>query len=214
MFKIQENLLTFSYISLYAIKNNEYFYFDFCKNNQENIVNNEKIKFFYLSDKIAYKILSEICCIDRLGLHKKNRFFLNYCFLSIKNNKRIIRSLKLINEYSLPLSLSIFMRAANWLEREVFDMFGIKFIEHPDLRRILTDYGFVGAPLRKDFPLTGYKEVAYNEQKGSVVYTKISFNQEYRNLDVLSPWSVKQNFILPEIFFINQKEEIINNENN
>jgi NADH-quinone oxidoreductase subunit C len=178
----------------------------FCKNYQENLINNEKIKFFYLSDKIAYKILSEICCIDRLGLKKKNRFSLNYCFLSIKNNNRIIRSLKLINEYSQPFSISIFIRAANWLEREVFDMFGIKFIEHPDLRRILTDYGFVGAPLRKDFPLTGYKEVAYNEQKGSVVYTKISFNQEYRNLDLLSPWNNKHIPIIPEIFYINQNE--------
>ena len=206
--KLRENYTYFPYISSFAIKNKEYFFFDFCKNDQENYINNEKIKFFYLCDLISWKILSEICCVDRLGLKKKNRFILNYCFLSIKNNNRMIRSLKLINEYTLPLSLSLFIRAANWLEREVFDMFGIKFLEHPDLRRILTDYGFVGAPLRKDFPLTGYKEVAYNEQKGSVVYTKISFNQEYRNLDVLSPWNNKHLPVIPEIFYINQNDDI------
>ena len=206
--KLRENYTYFPYISSFAIKNKEYFFFDFCKNDQENYINNEKIKFFYLCDLISWKILSEICCVDLLGLKKKNRFILNYFFLSIKNNNRMIRSLKLINEYTQPLSLSLFIRAANWLEREVFDMFGIKFLEHPDLRRILTDYGFVGAPLRKDFPLTGYKEVAYNEQKGSVVYTKISFNQEYRNLDVLSPWNNKHLPVIPEIFYINQNDDI------
>lgn len=203
MRKIKENYIFFKYINLLAKKNNEYFYLDYCKNEQENIINNEKVKFFYLVDKIAWKVLTEICCIDRLGLKKKNRFVLNYCFLSIKNNNRIIRSLKLENEYVNPLSLSLFLYAANWLEREVFDMFGIKFLEHPDLRRILTDYGFVGAPLRKDFPLVGYKEVAYNEQKGSVVYTKISFNQEYRTLDVLSPWNKKNQQIIAEEININ-----------
>lgn len=205
MKKIKENYIYFNYISLFSRKNNEDFFLDFCKNDQENFINNEKIKFFYYIDKIAYKILSELCCIDFLGLQKKNRFKLNYCFLSIKNNTRIIRRLFLINEYKQPLSLATFLNAANWLEREVFDMFGIQFLEHPDLRRILTDYGFVGAPLRKDFPLTGYKEVSYNEQKGSVIYTKISFNQEYRNLDLISPWNTQYKPTPIEFFFISQK---------
>lgn len=210
MLKFKENYLVLNYNSLFARKNNEDSFIFFYKNEQENTINSEKIKFFYYMDKIAWKIFTELCCIDRLGAQKKNRFSLNYCFLSIKNNNRIIIQLKLENEYLQPLSLATFINAANWLEREVFDMFGIKFSEHPDLRRILTDYGFVGAPLRKDFPLTGYKEVAYNEQKGSVVYTTISFNQEYRNLDIISPWTIKHLPIPVENFFI---KKINNNAN-
>jgi len=202
--KIRENYSYFNYLFIFARKNNEDIFINFCKNHQENYMNNERVQFLYNLDKIAWKILSEICGVDYLGLQKKNRFVLNYCFLSIKNNKRIVQKIKLKDEYIQPLSLAPFIRGANWIEREVFDMFGIKFLNHPDLRRILTDYGFVGAPLRKDFPLTGYKEVAYNEQKGSVVYTKISFNQEYRNLDVISPWNNKSKTNLADYFYINQ----------
>lgn len=188
MLNLRHYYIFFNYSHEFLIKNNEYQIKDFCKNFIENIINNEKIFFFYLYDNIAFKNFTELCCVDLLGQNKKNRFILNYCFLSIKHNKRIIRKLKL-TEYTEPFSLATFINAANWLEREVYDLFGIKFLEHPDLRRILTDYGFIGTPLRKDFPLIGYKEVSYNEQKSSVIYTNISFNQEYRNLDVLSPWN-------------------------
>jgi NADH-quinone oxidoreductase subunit C len=204
MKKIKKKDWIYNYFTIEAVKNQEKILINNCLNFQENLNNKEKVKFYYSNDRLAFKVLSEICCIDRLGLNKKNRFVLNYCFLSIKNNIRIIQTIKL-KEFYQPISLCSILNAANWLEREVFDMFGIKFIEHPDLRRILTDYGFVGAPLRKDFPLTGFKEVAYNEQQASVVYTKISFNQEYRNLDVLSPWNNKKQVIIKENIFINQK---------
>jgi NADH:ubiquinone oxidoreductase subunit C len=188
MLNLRHHYIFFNYSNEFLIKNDEYQIKDFCKNFIENTINNEKIFFYYLYDKIAFKNFTELCCVDQLGQNKKNRFILNYCFLSIKHNKRIIRKLKL-TEYTEPLSLALVINAANWLEREVYDLFGIKFLKHPDLRRILTDYGFIGTPLRKDFPLIGYKEVSYNEQKSSVIYTNISFNQEYRNLDVLSPWN-------------------------
>jgi NADH-quinone oxidoreductase subunit C len=200
MLALRKNYIFFNYITEFLIKNEEDQIRDFCNNFQENIINNEKIFFFYLYDSLALKIFTELCCVDYLGKNKKNRFVLNYCFLSVKHNRRIIRKIK-FNEYTELFSLASFMKSANWLEREVYDLFGIKFLEHPDLRRILTDYGFIGTPLRKDFPLIGYKEVAYNEQKGSVVYTKISFNQEYRNLDVLSPWNNKHQPIIPQVIY-------------
>jgi NADH:ubiquinone oxidoreductase subunit C len=217
MTKIKYNYLILSYINFFQLKNNEYSYSEYCNHLQENTINNEKSYFFYLYDNLAFKTLVDLCCIDMFGKETFEvlldesifyyRFFLNYCFLSIKNNTRIIRN-STLSETSEPYTLSLFMQAANWLEREVYDLFGIKFLNHPDLRRILTDYGFVGAPLKKDFPLIGYKEVSYNEQKGSVIYTKISFNQEYRNLDLLSPWNINPNKKNIKIITINNNEKI------
>ena len=110
-----------------------------------------------------------------------------YLFLSHKFNQRIILSF-FLNENEHVTSLTKIFPAANWMEREVFDMYGIKFKNHPDLRRILTDYNFEGFPLRKDFPLTGHTEVRYNEDKKKVVYEPVKLEQNYRNFDYESPW--------------------------
>ena len=115
------------------------------------------------------------------------RFKVIYLFLSHEFNQRIILSY-LINENEVIPSLTSIYPAANWMEREVFDMYGVKFKDHPDLRRILTDYNFEGHPLRKDFPLTGHTEVRYSEDKKKVIQEPVKLEQNYRNFDYESPW--------------------------
>jgi len=115
------------------------------------------------------------------------RFKVVYLFLSHEFNQRIILSY-LINENEVIPSLTSIYPAANWMEREVFDMYGVKFKNHPDLRRILTDYGFEGHPLRKDFPLTGHTEVRYSEDQKKVIKEPVKLEQNYRNFDYESPW--------------------------
>ena len=128
--------------------------------------------------------------IDIVGAdypNSENRFKIYYLLLSHENN---LRAKVLINfnvEEKIP-SITKIYPSANWMEREVFDMYGIKFKDHPDLRRILTDYNFEGFPLRKDFPLTGHTEVRYNEDKKKVVYEPVKLEQNYRNFDYESPW--------------------------
>jgi len=128
--------------------------------------------------------------IDILGIdypQKEKRFEVVYLFLSHENNFRI--SLKInIDEHEIVPTLTNIFPSANWQEREVFDMFGIKFADHPDLRRILTDYEFEGYPLRKDFPLTGYKEVRYSAEHQKVIYEPVKLAQDYRDFDFESPW--------------------------
>ena len=115
------------------------------------------------------------------------RFKVVYLFLSHEFNQRIILSY-LISENEVIQSLTPIYPAANWMEREVFDMYGVKFKDHPDMRRILTDYGFEGHPLRKDFPLTGHTEVRYSEDQKKVISEPVKLEQNYRNFDYESPW--------------------------
>ena len=115
------------------------------------------------------------------------RFKIVYLFLSHEFNQRILLSYS-INENEVISSLTSIFPSANWIEREVFDMYGVKFKDHPDLRRILTDYGFEGYPLRKDFPLTGHSEVRYSEEEKKVIKEPVKLEQNYRNFDYESPW--------------------------
>ena len=118
---------------------------------------------------------------------RSKRFKIVYLFLSHEFNQRMLLSYN-INENEVISSLTPIFPSANWMEREVFDMYGVNFKNHPDLRRILTDYGFEGHPLRKDFPLTGHTEVRYNEDQKKVVSEPVKLEQNYRNFDYESPW--------------------------
>mgnify|MGYP005693355499 FL=1 len=118
---------------------------------------------------------------------RSKRFKIVYLFLSHEFNQRMILSYN-ISENEVIASLTPIFPSANWMEREVFDMYGVEFKDHPDLRRILTDYGFKGHPLRKDFPLTGHNEVRYSEEDKKVIYEPVKLEQNYRNFDYESPW--------------------------
>lgn len=146
--------------------------------------------FFFLKNhtNCQYKLISDICAVDYP--QRKSRFEVVYNLLSIRFNTRI-RVKVLINELQAVESLTSIYKGASWWEREVWDMYGIFFSNHPDLRRILTDYGFEGYPLRKDFPLSGYLEVYYSELKKRVVYEPIHLSQKYRSFEFNSPWDKK-----------------------
>jgi NADH-quinone oxidoreductase subunit C len=141
----------------------------------------------YLRDepRCQFSCLIDICGVDYPG--RPNRFDVVYHLLSLKLNHRIRVKTETDEASPVPSAVSVFP-SANWYEREAFDMYGIMFSGHPDLRRILTDYGFQGYPLRKDFPLTGFVEVRYSEEQKRVIYEPVRLQQEFRNFDFLSPW--------------------------
>jgi NADH-quinone oxidoreductase subunit C len=141
--------------------------------------------FIKTNKNTKFRQLMDVTAVDYP--ENSQRFKVVYLFLSHEFNQRIILSY-LINENELIPSLTSIFPAANWMEREVFDMYGIKFKNHPDLRRILTDYGFEGHPLRKDFPLTGHTEVRYSEDQKKVISEPVKLEQNYRNFDYESPW--------------------------
>ncbi len=145
-----------------------------------------EVTLFIKSNKdMKFRQLIDITVVDYP--EQNQRFKVVYLFLSHEFNQRIILSY-LINENEVISSLTSVFPAANWMEREVFDMYGVNFKDHPDLRRILTDYGFDGHPLRKDFPLTGHSEVRYSEEQKKVVSEPVKLEQNYRNFDYESPW--------------------------
>ena len=143
------------------------------------------ISFLKTNNQTKFRQLIEITAVDYP--EKENRFKMVYLLLSHECNSRILLDF-FINENEIVTSLSSIFPSSNWMEREVFDMYGIKFKDHPDLRRILTDYNFKGHPLRKDFPLTGHNEVRYSEDDKKVIYEPVKLEQNYRNFDYESPW--------------------------
>ena len=141
--------------------------------------------FIKSNENTKFRQLIDITVVDYP--ENAQRFKVVYLFLSHEFNQRIILSY-LISENEVIPSLTPIYPAANWMEREVFDMYGVKFKDHPDMRRILTDYGFEGHPLRKDFPLTGHTEVRYSEGQKKVISEPVKLEQNYRNFDYESPW--------------------------
>jgi NADH-quinone oxidoreductase subunit C len=169
-----------------------------CKDvTNHEIINNELIittkisKIYNLLDKLKnmddlnFEMLLDITAVDYP--QRSKRFELVYNLLSLKNHLRL-RVKIFLNDNEIVPSISKLYKSAGWYEREVWDMYGVSFSGNNDLRRILTDYGFEGYPLRKDFPLTGFVELRYDESKKKVVYSKVKLTQDYRNFDFLSPW--------------------------
>ena len=151
--------------------------------NEEELIS--VIHFLKSNDKLKFRQLIDIAGVDYPDEDK--RFNLVYLLLSHEKNIRIKIYINFEIEKKIPTLTKIYP-SANWMEREVFDMYGIEFVDHPDLRRILTDYNFEGHPLRKDFPLTGFTEVRYSEKEKKVIYEPVKLEQNYRDFDFESPW--------------------------
>jgi NADH-quinone oxidoreductase subunit C len=149
----------------------------------EDLIN--VIHFLKSHDKLNFRQLIDIAGVDYP--EEEKRFKLIYLLLSHERNIRIKISINFEIGKKIPTITKIYP-SANWMEREVFDMYGIEFSNHPDLRRILTDYNFEGYPLRKDFPLTGFNEVRYSEKEKKVIYEPVKLEQNYRDFDFASPW--------------------------
>ena len=167
--KIQKSFLEFEELNI--------------ETNIENL--KEVIQFLKSNDNCKFRQLTDIAGVDYPEEDK--RFQLVYLLLSHEKNLRIRITIKFEDKKKIPSITKIFP-SANWMEREVFDMYGIEFENHPDLRRILTDYNFKGYPLRKDFPLTGFNEVRYSEKEKKVIYEPVNLEQNYRDFDFESPW--------------------------
>lgn len=145
------------------------------------------------SGKLRFTILTDLFGVD--FPERPKRFEIVYSLLSLEFNARILVKVKLAEDETVPSAANLFS-AAVWYEREVYDMFGIIFDRSPDLRRILTDYGFIGHPLRKDFPVTGHLEVKYDENLQRVIYQPVQLDQEFRMFDFRSPWQ-GPDYVLP-----------------
>ena len=143
------------------------------------------IRFLRDDSQCLFKLLVDVCGVDYP--ERERRFEVVYNLLSISHNQRIRVKVCVAEEEPVP-SVAQLYPTANWFEREVWDLYGVFFSEHPDLRRILTDYGFEGHPLRKDFPLTGHVEVRYDDEQKRVVYEPVRLTQDFRSFDFLSPW--------------------------
>ena len=143
------------------------------------------LQFLRDDPKCRFTVLVDVCGVDHPD--RPMRFDVVYNLLSMSLNQRIRLKLETDEEQPVPSAVGLFS-AAGWWERETWDLFGVYFSDHPDLRRILTDYGFEGHPLRKDFPLTGYVELKYDEEQKRVVYEPVQLKQEFRSFDFLSPW--------------------------
>ena len=140
-----------------------------------------------------FKTLIDICGVDYP--ERKRRFDVVYHLLSLRHNQRIRIKLQIDDDVVVPSAIGVFS-AAGWYEREAWDLYGIMFTNHPDLRRLLTDYGFDGHPMRKDFPLTGFVEVRYDEVQKRVVYEPVALTQDFRSFDFTSPWE-GTDYVLP-----------------
>ncbi|GGD06234.1 NADH-quinone oxidoreductase subunit C [Aquisalinus flavus] len=151
------------------------------------------LKFLRDDQLCQFLQLIDLCGVDYP--ERTKRFDVVYHLLSLHANQRIRVKVAVGEDQTIPTSIDVFP-CANWFEREAFDMYGIQFEGHPDMRRILTDYGFEGYPLRKDFPLTGHYEVRYDDELSRVVYEPVQLTQEYRNFDYLSPWEGAE-YVLP-----------------
>jgi len=169
------------------------------KDNYFELIINDKVDIIKIlkelkSNKLlAFDQLIDITAIDYPS--RSLRFELVYIFLSMIKNKRLVVKTFLKVGEGIE-SITSFYKAANWYERECYDLFGIEFFNHPDLRRIMTDYNFEGHPLRKDFPLTGHTEVRYDELEKKVIYEPVKLDQEYRNFDYTSPWEGMPNSLI------------------
>ncbi len=154
-----------------------------------------KILTFLRDDPLClFKVLADICGADYP--ERPKRFDVVYNLLSLVHNQRVRIKVKADSLTPIPSVTGVY-NSANWFEREAWDMYGIMFSDHPDLRRLLTDYGFEGHPLRKDFPLTGFVEVRYDDARKRVVYDPVKLPQEFRNFDFLSPWEGAAAVLLP-----------------
>ena len=175
--KINSELTT--KINLTKIKHNQLY----VEIDKEDLI--EVTLFLKTNKDTKFRQLIDITVVDYP--ERTQRFKIVYLFLSHEFNQRIILSYTISEKELIPSLTSVFP-SANWMEREVFDMYGVNFKDHPDLRRILTDYGFEGHPLRKDFPLTGHTEVRFSEEKKKVINEPVKLEQNYRNFDYQSPW--------------------------
>lgn len=174
-------------VSSYEIKNEQLI----VHAQRESLV--KVLKFLRDDANCLFKILMDVCGADYP--ERDERFDVVYNLLSMSHNTRVRVKITTDEETAVPSAVEVFS-SANWFERETWDLYGIYFNDHPDLRRIMTDYGFEGHPLRKDFPLTGYVELRYDDEQKRVVYEPVKLTQDFRSFDFLSPWEGMQG-VLP-----------------